>query len=68
LPGARRASSHRSPPDGVPDALIAEPGFSRSVRVKQNGRERTLLFDTGVSPGGVAENMAGWHSRWATSR
>jgi len=41
----------------VPDALVAEPGFSALVRVERNGRERTLLFDTGVSPTGMAENM-----------
>ena len=41
----------------VPDALIAEPGFSALVRVEKDGRERTLLFDTGVSPTGVVENM-----------
>jgi 7,8-dihydropterin-6-yl-methyl-4-(beta-D-ribofuranosyl)aminobenzene 5'-phosphate synthase len=41
----------------VPDPLIAEPGFSALVRVERNGRERTLLFDTGVSPSGVAENL-----------
>jgi 7,8-dihydropterin-6-yl-methyl-4-(beta-D-ribofuranosyl)aminobenzene 5'-phosphate synthase len=44
-------------PDGTPDALVAEPGFSALVRVEKNGRERTLLFDTGVSPGGVVENV-----------
>ncbi len=42
---------------GVPDALIAEPGFSALVRVEKSGRERTLLFDTGVSPTGMVENM-----------
>jgi 7,8-dihydropterin-6-yl-methyl-4-(beta-D-ribofuranosyl)aminobenzene 5'-phosphate synthase len=42
---------------GVPDPLIAEPGFSALVRVTTNGRERTLLFDTGVTPTGVVENM-----------
>jgi 7,8-dihydropterin-6-yl-methyl-4-(beta-D-ribofuranosyl)aminobenzene 5'-phosphate synthase len=41
----------------VPDALIAEPGFSALVRVERDGRERTLLFDTGVSPTGMVENM-----------
>src|SRR4051794_4876246 len=46
-----------SPGTGVPDALIAEPGFSALVRVEKNGRTRTLLFDTGVSPGGMVENM-----------
>ncbi|HJW66453.1 MAG TPA: hypothetical protein VJ419_01610, partial [Gaiellaceae bacterium] len=39
-------------PDGVPDYLIAEPGFSALVRFERDGRERTLLFDTGVSPTG----------------
>jgi 7,8-dihydropterin-6-yl-methyl-4-(beta-D-ribofuranosyl)aminobenzene 5'-phosphate synthase len=41
----------------VPDALIAEPGFSALVRFEKAGRTRTLLFDTGVSPGGMVENM-----------
>jgi 7,8-dihydropterin-6-yl-methyl-4-(beta-D-ribofuranosyl)aminobenzene 5'-phosphate synthase len=41
----------------VPDPLIAEAGFSALIRVERNGRERTLLFDTGVSPTGMAENM-----------
>ena len=27
------------------------------VRVEKAGRERTLLFDTGVSPNGMVENM-----------
>lgn len=43
--------------DDVPDVLIAEPGFSALVRFEKNGRERTLLFDTGVSPTGAVENM-----------
>jgi 7,8-dihydropterin-6-yl-methyl-4-(beta-D-ribofuranosyl)aminobenzene 5'-phosphate synthase len=42
---------------GVPDALTAEAGFSALVRVEKRGRERTLLFDTGVSPTGMVENM-----------
>jgi 7,8-dihydropterin-6-yl-methyl-4-(beta-D-ribofuranosyl)aminobenzene 5'-phosphate synthase len=41
----------------VPDALIAEPGFSALVRIEKAGRKRTLLFDTGVSPNGMVENM-----------
>lgn len=51
------ADSRVSPESGVPDALIAEPGFSALVRVQSGGRERTILFDTGVSPGGMAENV-----------
>ena len=43
--------------DGLPDALIAQPGFSALVRVTTGGRERTILFDTGVSPTGAVENM-----------
>ena len=52
-----RAASGVSPESGVPDALIAEPGFSALVRIAKDGRERTLLFDTGVSPNGMIENM-----------
>ncbi|MBV9336284.1 MAG: MBL fold metallo-hydrolase, partial [Solirubrobacterales bacterium] len=52
-----RAASRVSPDHGVPDALIAEPGFSALVRLGKGERERTLLFDTGVSPGGMLENM-----------
>jgi 7,8-dihydropterin-6-yl-methyl-4-(beta-D-ribofuranosyl)aminobenzene 5'-phosphate synthase len=51
------ASARLSPDSGVPDALIAEPGFSALVRIDKAGRRRTLLFDTGVSPGGMVENM-----------
>jgi 7,8-dihydropterin-6-yl-methyl-4-(beta-D-ribofuranosyl)aminobenzene 5'-phosphate synthase len=41
----------------VPDSLIGEPGFSALVRIQKGERERTLLFDTGVSPTGMVENM-----------
>jgi 7,8-dihydropterin-6-yl-methyl-4-(beta-D-ribofuranosyl)aminobenzene 5'-phosphate synthase len=51
------AAARVSPDSGVPDALIAEPGFSALVRVEKAGRTRTVLFDTGVSPGGMVENM-----------
>jgi 7,8-dihydropterin-6-yl-methyl-4-(beta-D-ribofuranosyl)aminobenzene 5'-phosphate synthase len=57
LHGAVPRAASAVAPDGVPDSLIAEPGFSVLVRVEKNGREHTLLFDTGVSPTGVAENM-----------
>src|SRR5919199_3304637 len=51
------AAARVSPGSGVPDALIAEPGFSALVRIDKDGHEHTLLFDTGVSPSGVTENM-----------
>lgn len=41
----------------VPDALTAEHGFSVLVTVTKAGREHRFLFDAGISPDGVAENM-----------
>src|SRR4051812_24945880 len=38
-----RVTARVSPGSGVPDALIAEPGFSALVRVTKDGREHTLL-------------------------
>ncbi|MFC4032284.1 MBL fold metallo-hydrolase [Streptomyces polygonati] len=41
----------------VPDALVAEHGFSALVTVVKDGREHRFLFDAGTSPDGVVENM-----------
>ncbi|MDE3095851.1 MAG: MBL fold metallo-hydrolase [Chloroflexota bacterium] len=41
----------------IADALVAEHGFSALVQVSRGGRTHRLLFDTGLSPGGVAHNM-----------
>jgi 7,8-dihydropterin-6-yl-methyl-4-(beta-D-ribofuranosyl)aminobenzene 5'-phosphate synthase len=41
----------------VPDALIAEHGFSVLVTVSKGDRDHRLLFDAGTSPDGVVENM-----------
>ena len=41
----------------VPSALIAEHGFSVLVTVSKNGAGHQILFDAGVSPDGVTENM-----------
>lgn len=41
----------------VPDALIAEHGFSVLVTVGKAGREHRLLFDAGTTPDGLVENM-----------
>jgi 7,8-dihydropterin-6-yl-methyl-4-(beta-D-ribofuranosyl)aminobenzene 5'-phosphate synthase len=62
---ARRADPARSPwrplammTEGrVPDALIAEHGFSVLVTVTKAGQEHRFLFDAGTSPDGVIENM-----------
>ncbi|MEY9967042.1 7,8-dihydropterin-6-yl-methyl-4-(beta-D-ribofuranosyl)aminobenzene 5'-phosphate synthase [Streptacidiphilus sp. MAP12-16] len=41
----------------VPDALIAEHGFSMLVTISKAGHEHRVLFDAGASPDGVVENM-----------
>ncbi|HEY6696952.1 MAG TPA: hypothetical protein VIZ67_01925, partial [Acidimicrobiales bacterium] len=37
--------------------MLAEHGFSALVSVRRGDRTHTLLFDTGVSPGGMADDM-----------
>ena len=39
------------------DMLVAEHGFSTLVTLEKAGRTRNILYDTGVSPDGVTENM-----------
>lgn len=41
----------------VPDALIAEHGFSMLLTVRKGDHTHRLLFDAGTSPDGVIENM-----------
>jgi len=41
----------------APDTLLAEHGFSALVTVEKGGRKRTVLFDAGVTPDGMVENM-----------
>jgi 7,8-dihydropterin-6-yl-methyl-4-(beta-D-ribofuranosyl)aminobenzene 5'-phosphate synthase len=44
--------------DGLaPDTLIAEHGLSLLLTITRKQRTHTLLFDTGVSPGGMIANM-----------
>ena len=38
-------------------ALRAEHGFAALVTVSRGGREHRILFDTGISPDGLVENM-----------
>lgn len=40
-----------------PDVVRAEHGFSALVRVRRGADERVILFDTGISPDGMVENM-----------
>ncbi len=39
------------------DALRAEHGFAALVEVARGGRRHRILFDTGISPDGLVENM-----------
>jgi 7,8-dihydropterin-6-yl-methyl-4-(beta-D-ribofuranosyl)aminobenzene 5'-phosphate synthase len=41
----------------VPDQLIAEHGFSVLLEVRRQERTHRLVFDLGVSPNGMVENM-----------
>ena len=41
--------------EAVP-GLVAEHGFAAVVRVTRGGHDHTLLFDTGISPDGMATN------------
>lgn len=62
---AHRAAMGRVPPVAAPQfdagvtvpGLLAEHGFSALVTVRRGERTHTLLFDTGVSPDGLATNM-----------
>lgn len=42
----------------VPDQPRAEHGYSALIEVLDAGRSRRVLFDTGVSPDGLVENLA----------
>lgn len=62
---ARRASLARAPRVQAPQfeegatspGLLAEHGFAALVTVRRGERQHTLLFDTGISPTGMADNM-----------
>jgi len=42
----------------APDQLVAEHGFSALVTIRKGRRDHHLLFDAGVSPDGLVENMS----------
>ncbi len=39
------------------DAPLAEHGFSAMITATAGGREHRVLFDTGMTPSGLVENM-----------
>jgi 7,8-dihydropterin-6-yl-methyl-4-(beta-D-ribofuranosyl)aminobenzene 5'-phosphate synthase len=39
------------------DSPLAEHGFSALVTISKSGREHRILFDAGMTPGGLAENF-----------
>lgn len=42
----------------VPDVPLAEHGFSVMVEMAKDGQQHRFLFDAGVSPDGVVDNMS----------
>lgn len=62
---ARRTALGRTPRVPAPQfeqgqtvpGLVAEHGFAALVTTRRGDRRHTLLFDTGVSPDGLADNM-----------
>lgn len=62
---ARRTAMGKVPPVAAPQfeggraspGLIAEHGFSALVTTRRGNRTHTLLFDTGISPDGMATNF-----------
>ncbi|HET9078230.1 MAG TPA: MBL fold metallo-hydrolase [Acidimicrobiales bacterium] len=62
---ARRTAMNRTPSVPAPQfeqgrtvpGLTAEHGFAALVTTRRGDRRHTLLFDTGVSPHGLADNM-----------
>ncbi len=62
---ARRAQRTRFPRVPSPQfeegettpGLIAEHGFAALVTIRRGDRNHTVLFDTGVSPNGLADNL-----------
>ncbi len=62
---ARRTGMARTPRVGAEQfeggttvaGLVAEHGFSALVTVRRNDRAHTVLFDTGISPDGMAGNI-----------
>jgi len=56
-PGAPRIAAGTLEGGYGPDSLRAEHGFSALLTISRAGREHRILFDTGVSPDGMVENM-----------
>jgi 7,8-dihydropterin-6-yl-methyl-4-(beta-D-ribofuranosyl)aminobenzene 5'-phosphate synthase len=56
-PGSPRVQAPLLEPGEAIDALLAEHGFSALISIQKDGAERRVLFDAGVTPGGLVENM-----------
>ena len=54
---APRAAARFVEAGAVGDPLRAEHGFSALVSIRKGDRTRNVLFDAGISPDGVVENM-----------
>ncbi len=52
----------------VPDALVAEHGFSMLLTVRKGDRTHRILFDTGITRTASSRTCGGWTSILARSR
>ncbi|HJN93927.1 MAG TPA: MBL fold metallo-hydrolase [Dehalococcoidia bacterium] len=55
--GASRLATRITEAGEVPDALVAQHGFSALIDFQRNGQSHTVLFDTGVTPDGAVDNL-----------
>jgi len=55
--GPERVAARFLETSEVGDSLIAEHGFSALITVARGNNTRRILFDAGISPNGVVENM-----------
>jgi len=61
IPGGDRGVSVEAPlflDPHLPDMLIAEHGFSALITINKGDTTRRLMFDAGLSTGGLAHNLA----------
>ena len=56
-PGVPRVSAPLMEGKDTFAPILAQHGFSALLTLAQHGREHQVLFDTGVTPNGLIENM-----------
>jgi len=57
MAGSEGVERYRPTDFGDPRQLVAEHGFSALVTVEAGGRRSSVLYDAGLTPGGLARNL-----------